>query len=1277
MDINRGKLNPGEYEILREGQEEIMKINFLGLSFPPSIEQSKMCMVNVIDKLLAVPSVNRVLLSSDRNYQYNSEQIQMLREIANIYLYLTKQKKILSLETLGFSVGYVTQFPSRFSEVQYVVTNLLKGDPVGAYVEIKRIIREQKIRIQKVKDDQMLREENAYLRVLLDIFELLDKTTLINKLRSFLDGHSIGDRDIYSQVLRATISPNFMLTRLMAEIPLNGEIIDSYSIDEYTHVNLLKMPDDIKVMYHLSPPEFNLNDEKVELLELARLVLSEHKPVAEEFVDPERMRQTFFNIGRDLIQELADRKGITISFEDTKHLANILVRYTVGFGLIEIILKDSKIQDVVVNGPIGESPIYVVHQDYDECTTNIIPSKNDGDSWATKFRMISGRPLDEANPVLDTELLIPAARARVAIISSPLNPVGLGYAFRRHREHPWTLPLFIKNKMITPLAAGLLSFLIDGGRTILFAGTRSSGKTSLLGASMIEIMRTSRIITVEDSVTGDGEILVKRAGKIEKTNIGKLIDSSIEKHGYWYSLSGHEVLGNDEDLEVLSMNKEGKIEFKKISKFIRHKTRKQVYRILTRTGKEIKVTGDHSLFGLGNNAKIEEIRASKLKEGDFIATPRKLNVFNKDKKYLNLLDYLDKLGKGYFVGEQIKELFSKYYYEIKQLGKEYGHNRSLRDLWRRKGFIPVKIVRDLDCLGYDVSCLKEAEYKISGNAGSLPVLIDLNKNFLMFVGLWIADGCYDTRSIILSVVEEENREIAYEISKKYKFNTKLHSDTFSLMLNSATLKEIMRNILDLKGNAYTKRVPEWIFNLSKEQVSYVLNGIFSGDGHVSEKEIVIPLSSLNLLKDIQTLLLKFGIILRIGKMREDKTYNSSISSWKFWKLFKEKIGILPKQKLGRLDTLHLKKSTHDNSDIIPLNKETKILIKEIYKEFNSQDYFKRKNNVGREKLNSMLIQVEDECELVNNLRNLAISDIFWDQIKKIEIINDFDDYVYDISVPENESFVCNNIIAHNTQELPVRSLRKLGYNIQPMKVRSALGTSGTELAAEEGIRTALRMGDSSLIVGEVRSREALALYEAMRVGALANVVAGTIHGGSPYAVFDRVVNDLGVPRTSFKATDIIVVSNPIKTPDSLHRERRIISITEVRKEWVDDPLREGGFIELMKYNPKTDELEPTDNLINGDSEVIKDIASNVKEWVGDWDAVWDNIELRAKMKRRLVDYAEETGDLNLLEAEFIIKANDVFHITSGEVLKKYGSLDSKKIYFRWNEWLKKEAKKRG
>src|SRR3989339_1451694 len=99
------------------------------------------------------------------------------------------------------------------------------------------------------------------------------------------------------------------------------------------------------------------------------------------------------------------------------------------------------------------------------------------------------------------------------------------------------------------------------------------------------------------------------------------------------------------------------------------------------------------------------------------------------------------------------------------------------------------------------------------------------------------------------------------------------------------------------------------------------------------------------------------------------------------------------------------------------------------------------------------------------------------------------------------------ITIEDTLELPTDALRKLGYNIQSLKVAAALSKGTSEVPADEGIRTTLRMGDSALIIGEIRSKEALALYEAMRIGALANRGAGTIHGDSPYGVFDRVVND--------------------------------------------------------------------------------------------------------------------------------------------------------------------------
>ena len=76
--------------------------------------------------------------------------------------------------------------------------------------------------------------------MLILIYELLDKSKLIKSVRNQLDGYVLGDRSLYSQIFRPLISPNFMLTRLMAKIPVGAEEIDTYAIDNQTHVSIFK-----------------------------------------------------------------------------------------------------------------------------------------------------------------------------------------------------------------------------------------------------------------------------------------------------------------------------------------------------------------------------------------------------------------------------------------------------------------------------------------------------------------------------------------------------------------------------------------------------------------------------------------------------------------------------------------------------------------------------------------------------------------------------------------------------------------------------------------------------------------------------------------------------------------------------------------------------------------------------------------------------------------------------------------------------------------------------
>ncbi|MFA5020286.1 MAG: type II/IV secretion system ATPase subunit [Candidatus Pacearchaeota archaeon] len=737
------------YEIRRESGENTAFINYLGAPFIPLLSASGEVMARIIDLLIASPNVSRVVLVQQRNYNYNNEQISMLSEIANIHSTLLRQENVLSPSKLS---SHQQMIPQRHEFISYFL-QLLKMDPVGAYFKAKSALVEEKV----------LHDDLTYIRLLDKIVDLLEKTKLIQQILPDFGSYIFGERIIYNAVFSPDIIPNFAFARLVSQLPEDAKIVDQYEIGndmDKSVVTILKKPKELKYFYHLMPPEYFLNEDHQTLLNLARNVLIEHQPKAEEFTDPERTRQVFFNVARDLLRDLSENKGINLSYSDLNKLSSILVRHTIGFGLLEVLLLDNKLQDIMLNSPISLNPIFLKHSDYEECFSNILLSQEDADSWAAKFRMLSGRPLDEANPVLDTDLVLENVRARISVVQRPLSPEGLSYAVRRHRDFPWTLPLFIDNGMINSFTAGLLSFLIDGSRTMLIAGTRSSGKTSLLGALMLEIKQKYRMILLED-----------------------------------------------------------------------------------------------------------------------------------------------------------------------------------------------------------------------------------------------------------------------------------------------------------------------------------------------------------------------------------------------------------------------------------------------------------------------------------------------------------------------------------TLELPRDYFRKLGYDILGMKVRSSLVEKSNEMSAEEGIRTSLRFGDSSLIVGEIRSSEAKALYEAMRVGALANVVAGTVHGSSPYSVFDRIVNDLGVPATSFKATDLILVANPVKTPDGLHSVKRVVQLSEVRKHWINDPLEEKGFVDLLNYNVEKDCLEPSDELINGNSEVIKAIASSVKGWVGNWDAVYDNILLRGKVKQEIVNLANKLNRKELLEAKFVNITNAIFHEVCDEVTKEVGVPDSEKVFPVWCKRVDEEIKR--
>jgi type IV secretory pathway ATPase VirB11/archaellum biosynthesis ATPase len=170
------------------------------------------------------------------------------------------------------------------------------------------------------------------------------------------------------------------------------------------------------------------------------------------------------------------------------------------------------------------------------------------------------------------------------------------------------------------------------------------------------------------------------------------------------------------------------------------------------------------------------------------------------------------------------------------------------------------------------------------------------------------------------------------------------------------------------------------------------------------------------------------------------------------------------------------------------------------------------------------------------------------------------------------------VAIEDTPELPVRTLQAAGRDVQP--VRTTLD-EGPGIAPTEALRTALRLGEGGLVLGEVRGDEARVLYEAMRVGANASAVLGTIHGDGGESVRERVVSDLGVPVSSFAATDLVVTLEAYR--EDGERARRVRAVEEVVDR--DDGV---GFASL--YALDGDALAATGRIDRGESRLLPAIA---------------------------------------------------------------------------------------
>jgi len=301
------------------------------------------------------------------------------------------------------------------------------------------------------------------------------------------------------------VRPFFSNSRVLFEIPEKNKIETTYESNG-AKIVLSKGEEEV---YSLFPSEYRLGKRELEVMKLAYSSIIKNASSLDD--------RQFESACKSELVSAAAKKGYPVSEEDTRLMTNDLVRCTLGLDVVELLLKDPNLQDVYINSPIDTTPLYVKHNDFDDCRTNVYISEQVARNIISKFRLRSGRAFSEVSPILDMEL--PEFGVRVNITGPPISPDGLAFAFRHASEEPWTLLRFIENKMISPLAAGLLGLMVNDESAILMCGDRGSGKTSMLTALVGAMPTKYRILTMEDTFEIPVPALAEEGFRIQRMRI--------------------------------------------------------------------------------------------------------------------------------------------------------------------------------------------------------------------------------------------------------------------------------------------------------------------------------------------------------------------------------------------------------------------------------------------------------------------------------------------------------------------------------------------------------------------------------------------------------------------------------------------------------------------------------------------------------------------------------------------------------------------------------------
>ncbi len=276
------------------------------------------------------------------------------------------------------------------------------------------------------------------------------------------------------------------------QLPQKRRILKTFKISEpFQFAVLTEDSESHQIWYEVFEP--TLSEQEKKWFDNIRNHLIEQINVTLSELGSEQKAKEYLH---EQVNQIVKQFRLKINEHSLEKIQYYITRDYVGYGIIDVMMRDPLIEDASCNG-VG-FPVYIWHREYESIPSNVMFT-NDAelDSFVIRMAYRTGRMISVANPMVDS-ILSDGSRIQMTL-GRAVTKHGSTFTIRKFKADPLTIVDLIYLKTVTSDMAALLWYLIENKYNIFVCGPTASGKTTTLNCLSTFMQPDHKIVTIEDT----------------------------------------------------------------------------------------------------------------------------------------------------------------------------------------------------------------------------------------------------------------------------------------------------------------------------------------------------------------------------------------------------------------------------------------------------------------------------------------------------------------------------------------------------------------------------------------------------------------------------------------------------------------------------------------------------------------------------------------------------------------------------------------------------------